>query len=285
MPLVGVRDHERRLAGPERDRGQHVQQFAVVVAVDLDDREAEGGGLLVQRVQVVGLAYGGALLEPVAVDDDGEPVQFVLGGGHHRLPVAALLQFAVADEHVRAAPGDVELGRQGMAHGDGQAVAQRSGVGLDAADLRAVGVAVERRQGLEEGGQFLDRQEAEGGERGVEDAGDVALGQDEAVAVRVVDGVRGDVEHRPVQGGENVHCGQIAADVPRVGVVHQLQILDPDLPRRLGDVLHLVRPRCVRVQPAEHRHGDVLDGQRGHASAAIEASSTCWTSRWAARAS
>ena len=37
VALVGVGDHERGLAGPERHRGQHVEQLAVIMAVDLDD--------------------------------------------------------------------------------------------------------------------------------------------------------------------------------------------------------------------------------------------------------
>ena len=114
---------------------QHIQQVAVIVAVDLEDGEAERGRLLIKRLEVVGLRDCGSLLEPVAVHDDGEPVQLVVGGGHHGLPVAALLQLTVTDEHVRAAPGDVQLGRQRVADRDRQAVPERSGIGLDAATL------------------------------------------------------------------------------------------------------------------------------------------------------
>ena len=38
-----------------RHAGEHVEQCAVVVAVDLDDLEAEGGQLVGERLEVVGL--------------------------------------------------------------------------------------------------------------------------------------------------------------------------------------------------------------------------------------
>ena len=44
-----VGDYKGRLAGPERHGGKDVKQLTVVVAVDLDDGEAERGGLLVER--------------------------------------------------------------------------------------------------------------------------------------------------------------------------------------------------------------------------------------------
>ena len=111
----------------------------------------------VERVEVVGLPGGGALLQPVAVHDHRQRVELVLRGRHHRLPVGALLQLAVAGEHVGAAARHVELGRDGVADGDGQAVAERPGVGLDARDLVAVGVPVQPGQRLQERGQLLDR--------------------------------------------------------------------------------------------------------------------------------
>jgi hypothetical protein len=193
----------------------------------------------------------------------------VLRGGHHRLPVAAFLQLAVADQDVRPSPGHVQLGGQGVPDGDRQTVAQGPGVGLDTADPLAVRMAVERREGFEERGEVLDGQESEGGEGGVEDAGDVALGQDEAVPFRVVDGVRADVEHRPVQGGQDVDGGEVAADMSGIRVVHELEILDADLPGGLGDVRDLIGSAGVRVQPAEDGHGDVFDGQRGHAVSSL----------------
>ena len=110
-------------------------------------------------------------------------------------------------------------------------------------DLGAVGVAVEPRQRLEEGGQLLHRKEAERGQGRVERAGDVALGQDEPVALGVVDGLRRHVQHGAVEGGEDVDRGEVAADVAGAGVVDELEVLQPDLARGLGDVRDLLGPR------------------------------------------
>jgi hypothetical protein len=95
----------------------------MIMTVDFQDGEAERGRLLIKWFQVVGLPDCGSLLEPVAVHDHSEPVQFVMGGGHHGLPVAALLQFTVPEEHVRAAP-ETSSRPIGVADGDGQAVTE-----------------------------------------------------------------------------------------------------------------------------------------------------------------
>ena len=76
-----------------------------------------------------------------------------------------------------------------MADCDGQAVTQRTGIGLDAANIVAVRVAVELGQRLEEGGQILYRQEPKGSQRGVQSSGDVAFGEDESVPLRIIDGL------------------------------------------------------------------------------------------------
>jgi hypothetical protein len=143
VPLVGMGDHEGRLPRTERRRGEHVEQLAVIVAVHLDDGEAERGRLLIERVQIVGLPNRRTLLQPVAVDDHRQGVELVLRSGHHRLPVATLLQLSVADQDVRPTPRHVELGRDRVPDGDRQPVAERTGVGLDPRHLVAVRVAVQ----------------------------------------------------------------------------------------------------------------------------------------------
>ena len=131
--------------------------------------------------------------------------------------------------------------------------------------LLRFGWPLSRDSGLRNVASSSTGQEAEGRERRVERAGDVALGQDEAVALGVVDVLRGDVQHRPVQGGEDVDGGEVAADVAGAGVVDQLEVLQPDLPGGLGDVGDLVLPAGAGGEPADDGHRHVLGGEGGHA--------------------
>src|SRR5215218_3961582 len=264
----------------------------MIMAVEFHDGEAECGRLLIKRVQVVRLPNCCSLLEAVAIDDHCEPVELVLGGGHQGLPVAALLKLAVAEQNVCTAAGDVQLGRQRMADGDWQPVPEGSGIGLDSPDLVAVGVPVERRQRLQEGRQVLRRQETEGGQGGVEGACYMALGEDEPVPVGIVDRLWGHVEYGTVEGGQDVNGREVAADVAGIGVMDQLQVLDADLARRLGDMSDLLVAMRMGMKPREDRHRDVLGSKGGHAGtsclsvvSAMQLRRTDWTSRCAASAS
>src|SRR4029453_13663931 len=88
--------------------------------------------------------------------------------------------------------------------------------------------------------QFINRQKPKGGQRDVQSSGNVAFGEDETVSLRIIDGLRGDVEDGAVQRRENVDSREVAANVAGARVVHQLEILDTDLPRRLGNVRDLL---------------------------------------------
>src|SRR3712207_9153555 len=67
---------------------------------------------------------------------------------------------------------------------------------LHTRDLPAVGVAVERGQGLQERGQLRHGHEPERRQRGVEGTRNMALAQNEPVPVWMVDGLRRDVQDR-----------------------------------------------------------------------------------------
>ena len=131
---------------------------------------------LPSRGQVVGVLGGGALLEVVAVGDHAEVVELELGGGHEGLPVRALLELAVAGQDEDPPRGAVDLGGQGVADGDGQAVPERAGAGLHPGHLGADRVAVEAGVGLDEGVQLGRPQQASRGEGGVQGVGGVPLG-------------------------------------------------------------------------------------------------------------
>ena len=285
-------DYERGLARPERHSRQYVEQNAMIMTIDLDDSEPKCRYLLIKRIKIISFTNGRPLLQPVAIHDDCEPIQLVMRCGHHGLPVAALLQLAIPHQHVRAPSGDVQLGRQRVTDRDGQSVTQRPGVGLDTADVVAVGMAVELGEWLQECSQLLYRQESERGQRGVQRAGNVALGQDETVTLGVIDGLGSDVEHGAVQRRENVDGREVAPDVTGARVMDQLQILDADLSCRLRKVCDLFVAMRMWLKPVEDRHGDVLRSEGSHAFKswgsvlrAMELNKTSWTSRWAASAS
>ena len=125
VALVGAGDHRGRPSRGGRYRLEGVQECRVVVAVDLDDVEAEGGQLVGERLEVVGVGDPGALLQAVAVDHDAQVLQPVVAGCHQRLPVRAFLQLTVTDHDERTARRPVELARERGAHGDRQPVAER----------------------------------------------------------------------------------------------------------------------------------------------------------------
>ena len=140
MALVGVRDDAARPARLERRRAEGRQQLRVIVTVHLAHVPAERPPLVRERLQAHGRLGAVALLETVAVDDDGEPVEPEVAGRHRRFPHRALLQLAVAGEHERPPVRPVELRGERDAHGHRQPVPEWTGVGLDAGQLRSVGV-------------------------------------------------------------------------------------------------------------------------------------------------
>src|SRR5829696_7688906 len=129
----------------------------MIMTIHLDDCESESCCLLIKWFKIIGLSNRRALLESVAVHDHGQPVQLVMGGGHHGLPVASLLQLAIANRY-------------------GQSMTERTSVGLNPGNIVAVRVAVELGQRLEERHQILYWQEPKGSQRDIQSSGDVALG-------------------------------------------------------------------------------------------------------------
>ncbi len=117
----------------------------------------------------------------VAVDDQRQIGELAMAGRHRRLPVAALLQFAIAgddEDAIRSArsiwPAMATPTAIGMPWPSGPVLASTPG------DVIAVGMAVEHRQRLHVGRQRLDREEAGLGKRRIERAARVALAQNAA---------------------------------------------------------------------------------------------------------
>ena len=113
LPLIVCAMIAARLAGRERHGVEACEQRVVVVAVDLDGPSSRtprslsaSGSSRVRRLRAR------ALLQSVAVDDHDEVVEAAVAGRHHRLPVAALLQLAVAEQDEDATRRSVEASRR-----------------------------------------------------------------------------------------------------------------------------------------------------------------------------
>src|SRR5688500_6595049 len=116
-----------------------------------------------------------------------------------------------------------------MANRYRQSMTERTSVRLNPANIVAVRVAVELGQRLEKRRQILYWQEPKGSQRDIQSSGDVALGEDESVPFRIINGLGSDIQNGAVERGQNVDRGEIATNVASACVVHQLEILDADL--------------------------------------------------------
>ena len=156
--------------------------------------------------------------------------------GHRRLPVAAFLQLPVPGDDEGAPRRAIDAGGERGADGDGQAVAERAGVGLDAGQLVAIRVAVQPRQRRHEGVELGLGKEAGGGERGVEDRRAVALAEDAAIAIGRGRLLRVEAQDREVEHRQQVRRRQVAAGVADAGAMDHAETAAPQRVRGDAEV-------------------------------------------------
>ena len=182
---------------------------SVVVAIDIEDVPAVGDprGTDVLRHDIGDFA---ADLESVEVDEGDEVVELVLGGKAAGLADLALLLLTVAHTDEGGEGGAAGAGRHGEAGANREALAEVAGVPLDAGD-NALHVAAEDAAGPAKAAESLtDIEVSEARERGVDARRDVAVADDEAVAVGMVG--RSWVERgRSVEDEERIERGEAAA--------------------------------------------------------------------------
>ena len=189
--------------------------------------------------------------------------------------VGALVELRVADEHDHARVDALRTQAERRADGERQPVPQRAGRDLDAGHEVAVGVVAERR--VERRPRLQPRlgEEAAVAQHGVVRHRAVPLRQQEAVAPRVVDPLRRDVEHALVEHPDHVE-GRVARRVVLLVAGHQVM--------SRGDVVHAPIPQ-VEVN-LKSRHPWLHD--RAHDRRAVRAiraspparSATTRTSAW-----
>ena len=194
-------DERRALVGAGRLDGRldgrHV--FPVGHALDVPAVGLEAS----QHILRPGHGGGAVELDVVVVVERDEPAQSQVPGEAGRLRADALLQIAIGADGVGPVIDDVvvrlvELGGQaalgdGHAHGIGEALAQRSGRGLDAGGQTVLGVSRGLGAELAEALELLERQIVAGEvEHRVEQHGGVTRAEHEAVPIEPV-GARGGV--------------------------------------------------------------------------------------------
>ncbi len=217
LPLDRVGDEHLGCVTAVAEAREHLPERSVVVAVAGRDIPSERAQLrleVAQRQDLVGRLVG---LERVAVDDDPEAAEAVVGRCLERLPVLSLLQLTVTghdDDHTLApgvalAPGDPAALRD--AH------AERARVRLDPGDVN-VRVAVEPAQPAQPR-EPLRRDDAETVERRVETGHVVSLRGEEHVAVGALEAHVGDVQLLVEELNDDVERAEARAEMPGAGLL------------------------------------------------------------------
>ena len=154
-----------------------------VADLDVPAKRAPLGALVAEGHDVVAEAVD---LEAVIVHDDLEVAELVLCRAHRRLPDLAGLTFAVAEDAVGAVFRVVCAGRQRHADRHGHALTQRAGQSVDARRQLSITVLGQHAVVLVEHTQLVFSVVAEVRQNDVLRRAGVALGDHEAVAIRVL---------------------------------------------------------------------------------------------------
>ena len=217
FPLDRLRDQRLRCVATVTEAPEGRPQRGVVVAVDRLDVPSERPELRLEVAQRDDLLRPPVRLHLVAIDDDPEPAQALVGGRLQRLPVLALLQLPVAghdDDPTVAA--ELALGERDStplrdAH------PERAGARLDPgyADVRMPVEAAEAAQAE----QPVLRHDTQREECRVQPRDVVALRREEDVAVGIVEAALGNVQLVEEKVRDDVERAERRAEVPRAGAL------------------------------------------------------------------
>ena len=225
LALDRLRDERLRRVAAVAEAPEGRPHRGVVVPVDRLDVPSEGPELRLEVAERDDLLRPLVGLHLVAVDDDPEPAQALVGGRLQGLPVLALLQLAVAGHHDDpAAAAEPALGeRDSRALRD--AHAERAGVRLDPghADVRMPVEAAEAAQAE----QPLLRHDTQREECRVQAGDVVALGREEDVAVRIVEAALGDVQLVEEKVRDDVERAERRPEMPRACALHGDERVQP----------------------------------------------------------
>ena len=155
-PLEGLGEDDQGL-GAQADRGEHLEDFFDIVAIDFLGAPAEGLEALLVSVEVV--AKGGGSLWPRRLTSTMaiEVVQLMIAGQRSGLPHRAFRAFAIAEQNIGAVVQAIHPGAQGHADPHAQPLAERAGRYVHKRQARRR-MALEVRPELAELEQVLHRE-------------------------------------------------------------------------------------------------------------------------------
>ena len=266
LPLTVCATSAFGASPPSRNRAKTPRSARVVVPVGRLDVPAERAQLRLEVAERDDLLRPLVGLHLVAVDDDPEAPEPLVGGGLERLPVLALLELPVARHHDDPPLAPERALRQRDPASLRDAHPERARAGLDPrhADVR---VTVEPPEATEPE-ETLARDDPEREERRIEAGHVVALGGEEDVPVGVLEPAPGDVELLEQQLDDEVERAERGAEVPRAGPLDRDERVQP------AGVREQRQPRVGvdvrRAQPIELSLGDeaqIRHGRDGSARA------------------
>ena len=186
LALHGVGDNHLRLVGiGALQAGEQLDERIDIVAVDLvhfPTESAELGGKRAAGAYVFNMAVD---LKAVEVYHGNEVAELLVGGEGGSLPHLAFLGFAIAHNGEHAVGKLVQLEAGSQTGGDGKALTKGSSGYLYPRAQVGIGMALKTGAQLSQGIQLVYRDVACFGQRGIERRRGMALGQDEAVSLRI----------------------------------------------------------------------------------------------------
>src|SRR5690606_1236533 len=153
----------------------------------------------------------------------------------------------------------------GHADGNGQAMAERSGIGFHARYLIAVRMAVEARMRLEEGADLLFRNEASLCKRHIERQRYVPLGKAETVAIRPLWCVGRDTREAERERSQEVDSRHVPTDMAGASFKDRLQIAKADLASDTVEIVRLHELLAMSKYTLVHIFARMADKSSGNA--------------------
>ena len=163
-----------------RRRGDGVD----IVPVHGDSVKAEGGKLRADVAEGHDVVVPAVYLQAVMVENNGEVIELIMGGGHCGLPYLTLLALAVADHGVHLIALAAVLCGHSHAYGDGYTLTERAGAGIDAGSFILVRMPLQVTSELTQSHKLLLREEALVCQHRVKRGAAMPLAQNETVSIR-----------------------------------------------------------------------------------------------------